>query len=164
MLMSKLIDHLTDGSRNDGLAYFYCERNIFIRRQPTEIFRSFVRQLSAIDDGREYTLQAKIVQVYDERHSRGFQSGDLTLMECKELLAELFAPYTNIVLLLDALDECDEISRREIIGIFEHLTSSSPKVKVVISSRRNDDIKFRLEKQDKVNIGISVTDNEADIG
>jgi len=71
--------------------------------------------------------------------------------------------FSRTTLVLDALDECDEENRPHIILALEHIISDSRNVKVIISSRRNDDIKFRLEKKAKANIGISATDNEGDI-
>lgn len=62
---------------------------------------------------------------------------------------------------MDALDECHASLRRELMEAFDRLINKSTKLKILISSRRNDDIKRRLEQ--KANVGISATDNQKDI-
>jgi hypothetical protein len=69
--------------------------------------------------------------------------------------------YRRTTIVLDALDECDEESRLNLIKIFDRLTNDISNLKIFISSRRDDDIKRRLEL--KTNLGVDVTNNQEDI-
>jgi hypothetical protein len=160
-LISKVVDDLMDHRNGQGLAYFYCDRNDESRRQPENILRSFVRQLSVLEEDGSITLHEPLVRVYKEKEARAFASGDLTFDECEELLLRLLERNPHTTLILDALDECYEDLRIGLIRAFERLVAASKNLKIVISSRRDDDIKLQLEK--KANVGISATDNQGDI-
>jgi hypothetical protein len=161
-LVSKVVDDLIDHRSDQGLAYFYCDRNEEPRRQPENVLRSFVRQLSVRKENDNVILQEPLVRLYKEREAHAFASGNLTSDESEELLLQLFQMYPHTTLVLDALDECYEDLRTQLIRTFERLITASKNLKIVISSRRDDDIKLQLEK--KANVGISATDNEGDIG
>jgi hypothetical protein len=60
------------------------------------------------------------------------------------------------------LDETYKQPRAELIDTFGYLINESPRLKIFISSRRDDDIKSQLAKG--ANVGIEATDNENDIG
>lgn len=64
-------------------------------------------------------------------------------------------------IILDALDECREEIRGILLSSLDALVGSGLPVKILISSRRDADIKSRLQR--KVNIGIEATDNQHDI-
>lgn len=64
-------------------------------------------------------------------------------------------------MVLDALDECYEESRGDLIDVFNWLVTQSDNVKIFVASRRDDDIKWQLER--KSNIGIGATHNQGDI-
>ena len=75
--------------------------------------------------------------------------------ECKELLLE-FANL-KIILILDALDECDKHKRCMLVEIFDYLVDyASRPVKIFISSRPDGDIKERFKSRS--NIEIQATD------
>lgn len=64
--------------------------------------------------------------------------------------------------MVDALDECDKMARLEFMDILDKLISESSKpVKVLISSRRDRDIKRRFEKDP--NLEVTAIDNRDDI-
>jgi hypothetical protein len=79
------------------------------------------------------------------------------------MLLELVQTYSRTVMVLDALDETvtNRGLRIKLINAFNDLIQGSQKLKIFISSRRDDDIRFQLEK--KSNIGIDATDNQDDI-
>jgi hypothetical protein len=72
---------------------------------------------------------------------------------------QLSQTYARTTLVIDALDECE--GRSYLIEALDRLVNSSSDVRILISSRRDEDIKLRLEK--KLNFGISATDNQNDI-
>ena len=67
----------------------------------------------------------------------------------------------EVILILDALDECDEQSRHKLITVLHQLVDHHLPVKILISSRRDDDITAEFEE--KVNFSLSATENHDDI-
>ena len=63
---------------------------------------------------------------------------------------------------MDALDECDETTRSDLIKILYKFGEESVKpIKIFISSRHDRDIKYLLENG--LNLEITTTDNQEDI-
>jgi hypothetical protein len=118
-----------------------------------------VKQLSFSRD--QTSVHSALLKAYEVRERNGFTSFDLGLDEIRRLLDELIATYPGTTFVLDALDETDETTRKHLLKWFDHLIEYSPNTKVLVSSRRDDDIKRRLEK--KANVGIEATDNADDI-
>jgi hypothetical protein len=161
-LVSKVIDDLTSRPLDvaEARAYFYCDRNQEPYRKPENILRSFVKQLS-IPSTDEDGIHSCLVELYNQKSRDGFASERIDLVESEALLLQLIQTYSRTTLVLDALDECHDDSRVKIIELFDRLLKSSKSLKIFISSRRDDNIKWRLEK--KTNIGIEATDNHSDI-
>jgi hypothetical protein len=163
-LTSKVIDDHRDGlskqTNDEALAYFYCDRNQESRQDPTSVLRSFVRQLSVCQ--QQNALQKLMVAEYEQRRQKGFSSGKLTFQECAKLILDYVNIYPQTTLVLDALDECNPQTRKQLIEVFDSLvTESSKPVKIFISSRPDRDIKTRF--QSGPNVGIQATDNHQDI-
>lgn len=123
------------------------------------MLRSFIKQLSISRDER--AIQGALVEVYKKKQRTGFASAQLTYEEAESLLHDLMQTYSRTTLVLDALDECHEDSRIALIETFNRLIKVVPWLKILISSRRDNDIKLQLEKES--NVGIEATDNHDDI-
>ena len=124
------------------------------------ILSSFVRQLSTSRNND--AIPRSTVQMYQQKSRTGFISGKLKLKESQTVLAELFQIYPQITLVVDALDECDQKTRLNFMNILDNLVAESPKpVKILISSRRDRDIKRHFK--DGPNMEIRAIDNRDDI-
>jgi hypothetical protein len=156
-LASEIQPSLHLESRNQALAFFYCLRIEEERRKPEKIFCSFVKQIAQ----QTATSLAPLLLKYKEKGRRGFLSDSLGISECQSLLAEMTVNFSDTFLVLDALDECQEGSRGTIIAALNDLVEQGLPIKILISSRRNDDTKAELS--DRANISISATDNGDDI-
>ncbi|GLB07793.1 hypothetical protein AtubIFM57258_003158 [Aspergillus tubingensis] len=142
-LTSKVIDHvqynLARTSKDEGFAYFYCNRFEDIRTRPLAVAQSYVRQLSfsanETNSGKAYS---------------------------KELMSEFLNIYPRTTLVLDAFDECDPASRGDLLELFEKLLSSSTRpVKLFIASRPDADVQQQVRSHP--NIEVRATDNHQDI-
>jgi len=153
------VEYSKSRQSSDGLAYFYCNRTEEARRDPENVVRSFVRQLSISRDAP--ATHSLLVEIYQGKQARGFASSSLSVTESESLLLDLIRSYDRTVLVLDALDECDEGSRHILIEIFNRLTRKTDNLKILISSRENGDIKHQLQKE--ANVGIGATENQLDI-
>jgi hypothetical protein len=96
-----------------------------------------------------------------KKDDKGFYQRPSSSEECQELLLKMVSLGLKVILILDALDECDEDSRHSLIAVLNALVENSLPVKILISSRRDNDITAEFE--DKVNFSLSATDNSHDI-
>jgi hypothetical protein len=85
----------------------------------------------------------------------------LESMETEDLLNKMIEQNSQTILVIDALDECEEDSRHSLMTVLSELVEKGLPVKVLISSRRDDDITAEFEHKD--NFNISATDNGKDI-
>jgi len=160
-LTSKVIEHtrrrLRCSANPEGFAFFYCNRNDEERRQPLSVLRSYVRQLSTTPE-RPERIRKQLQEQCSELRRNG---ANLGLSDCSEQLLQSVDLYPKTTLVLDALDECDQSSRRQIVKAIELLLDSSSLVKIFISSRPDGDIRNRF--CNIPSIEIRATDNEEDI-
>ena len=168
-LASKAIDNVkellaqrvTSNARHqwvEGFAFFYCSRHEEARNTPLAVLRSLVRQLSTAGSYAD-RVHENLVQCYEKSRQSG--SG-LTLKVCEDLLQSFVRSYSNTTILLDALDECNERSRSQLMDTLEHLVSDpGTRVKLLVSSRPDADIRERF--RNKPFIEIRATDNHDDI-
>src|SRR4051812_45795097 len=107
-LTSKVVDEiqltLTSGVNQEAFAFFYCNRNEELRREPLSVLRGFIRQLSTITS-EEHSIQKRLQNFHSECR---LKASEPTMNDCKELLLELIDIYPRTTLVLDALDECEK--------------------------------------------------------
>lgn len=161
-ITSKVIDEircsLESNTNDEGMAFFYCNRNEPDRQDPLMVLRSFVRQLSTISN-REGFMQKRLRQYYMQARQR---ASEPTMADCKEFLLEFINLYPKTTLILDALDECDKQKRSLLIEALDYLLEKATRpVKIFISSRPDGDIRDSFKTRD--NIEIQATDNRDDI-
>ncbi|KAH8653732.1 ankyrin repeat-containing domain protein [Xylariales sp. PMI_506] len=161
-LTSKVIDHVQNQLANsqmpEGFAFFYCNRNEEIRREPLSVLQSYVRQLaSAMNHPGQ--IRKRLRDVCNEKKAKGSL---LSFQTCKEELVDCINLYSRTTLVLDALDECEPRSRSKLIAMLEDLLSQSRKtLRVFISSRPERDIRKCFMTYPTIEI--EATDNEEDI-
>ncbi|OJJ38175.1 hypothetical protein ASPWEDRAFT_312432 [Aspergillus wentii DTO 134E9] len=160
-LTSRVVDRwLKTQTHDNAVAYFYCNYKQESRRDPQKILQSLVKQIAKCP--QRDSIHQNTVDVYRRNQNIGGGSAELSFAESEDMLCELAQGYSQVTLILDALDECDQSLRGKLIKAFDLLiTRCDRNIKVFISSRRDDDIKRRLEN--RVNIGLEVTNNTDDI-
>ena len=100
--------------------------------------------------------------MYNQKRKTGFASGKLHFEESQTILASLLQVYPQTTLVVDALDECNRNTRSAFIKSLEKLVDESKNpIKILISSRRDRDIKHRFEVGP--NLEIRAIDNRGDI-
>ncbi|KAI1752087.1 hypothetical protein F4782DRAFT_155191 [Xylaria castorea] len=161
-LTSKVIDHVkaqVENSPNqEGFAFFYCNRNEEERQKSLCVLQSYVRQLSTTVKNPG-CIRKQLQDLYRETRLKG---SDFGFSDCQKQLLESTNLYSQTTLVLDALDECEPDSRRQILETVEYLLSESRNpLKVFISSRPERDIRNRFLH--RPNVEIKATDNEEDI-
>ena len=113
------------------------------------IFASFLKQLAQECD----YIPASLVKLYDHHQDRNTSP---TLNEVVETLASTLDGYTKVYCVIDALDECNEELRWDLI---EKLDQYLPKLRILITSRFLDSIADELSTYER----FEVKANKADI-
>ena len=168
-LLTTIVQNLLDTKSNNvatsALAYFYCARDTAEpqRANPDEIMRTVLKQLSCFDAAQP--VNTVVVREYEKRKRDADEDGleplKLSIKDSKDLIIEI-AEHLPIVIIIDALDECDHRRRYELLhSLREIIQMSSNLVKILVSSRDDADIVCRL--QDVPNVFISANDSSEDI-
>jgi ankyrin repeat protein len=158
-VVDRIQDKINENPKDEGFAFFYCDKNETRRSQPLSILQSIVRQLSTTAKSPEAT-QTKLHELYTKCRQEGTTFG---LETCKEQIRTSLDIYEQTIIVIDAMDECDPDSRDELIDALKSFVSESNNrpVKIFISSRPDPDIGNLLENSP--NIGINANDNKGDI-
>jgi Cdc6-like AAA superfamily ATPase len=165
-VVSRVIDHiqeeLADQPNNEAFAYFYFNRNDPSRHSPPAALCSLVRQLSV--SAKDQALPHALAQLYlnKKRQQRELAEDCLHEVDAAQLLCQLADVFPQTTLVLDALDECDAETRLSLVNLLEELVrKASRPVKILISSRLDQDIRQRYESGP--NVAIRAVDNQDDI-
>jgi nucleoside-triphosphatase THEP1 len=147
------------------LAYFYCSRNTDEkeRAEPDFILRSILKQLccTELEDPISKDVVGAYVARYRDAEKIGCDPLPLSLDEATDLIIKLSNTRPAIII-LDALDECNNERRQKLMVALDRIIRKSEKpVRILVSSRDDDDIVCKLENSP--NIYISSTDNQDDI-
>jgi hypothetical protein len=143
-------------------AYFYCSRNPAEpgRSNPEAILASIVRQLSSIGPGQ--AILPPVVDIYKEREAEGFASGPLSTSDSVHIIELLSEYYPVMIIIVDAVDECDFEKRASLLEALESILQNSfGMVKIFVSSRDDHDIVCHLEIYP--NLRIASEKNKEDI-
>lgn len=130
---------------NPPPAYFYCSRNPAEpgHSDPGAILASIARQLSCLGPGCPLLLLT--IAAYDKQEDDAFADGPLQLHETRDLILQLAEHYLRVTIVIDALDECDQETRKDLLDAVEFiLREASTVIKIFISSRDDQDIVFKF--------------------
>ncbi|KAJ5657785.1 uncharacterized protein N7484_001434 [Penicillium longicatenatum] len=161
-LTSKVIDTVKDRInyplKNEGLAFFYCDRGDKPRDQPLVILQSLVRQLSTTARNPE-SMQIKLKETCKMAREKGT---NFRFEQCQEQILSSLNIYKKTTIVIDALDECDPESRYDLVQALQmFLEKSKNPVKIFISSRPDPVLKNQLDSSP--NVYIQASDNLEDI-
>ena len=166
------------------LAYFYCSYTEEPRRSANAFLATVLKQLSiALNPSPDYDttglgLPPALVNAYKEQKQQGFSTTQLDLKEMENILCSeiLAAPQVRrVVIVIDALDEMEESSRKQIFPVLRRLQEfcraddgtakgkSNCRVYIYITSREQRDIKIALRKDGWGRMALEQQDTGADI-
>ena len=137
---STVINHMhsTDSA---STAFFYCARSNAepARARPIEILCALLRQLCTSTSN--LLVEGPVVTEFEHRSKEaerhGFATKRLTLEDCTRLIIESTKDRpANIT--VDALDECEEDTRHELLEAFDHILNCSVKTVRIFGSSRDD--------------------------
>ncbi|KFA71872.1 hypothetical protein S40288_07723, partial [Stachybotrys chartarum IBT 40288] len=143
-------------------AFFYSSRNPAepARSDPREIFASLARQLSSLEPGTP--ILKPTVDLYNKKELEGSVTGPLRIEDSCDLIIQLGEYYPQLIIVIDALDESDQMKRPDLLKALERiLRESSSLIKVFVSSRDDQDLVLRLQRY--LNLEIKSDKNSSDI-
>ena len=137
-------------SRTSPAAFFYCARSTAEpeRAKPAEIMAALLRQLASSKP--DLPVEEPVAKEYEARRKKAEEDCSslkrLTVQDCTRLIIEL-TENRPAILIIDALDECEENTRHELLEALDDIISNSAEVvKVFISSRDDVDIVSSLHE------------------
>ncbi len=102
------------------------------------------------------------MQLYKAKRQRGLADASLHEAEAKQLLHQFVDVYPQTTIVIDALDECDAMTRMGLVKALDGLVRGAGRpIKIFISSRLDQDIAERF--RGGPNVAISALDNRDDI-
>ena len=137
-------------SRTSHTAFFYCARSTAEpeRAKPAEIMAALLRQLASSKP--DLPVEEPVAKEYEARRKKAEEDCSslkrLTVQDCTRLILEL-TENRPATIIIDALDECEENTRHELLEALDDIISNSAEVvKVFISSRDDVDIVSSLHE------------------
>ena len=107
-------------------------------------------------------IYTEALEAYKTEQKDPASRGQLSIKDSLQLLNQLLKRYKHPAIVLDALDECTDVTRGFILDDFRSiLDNAQHPVKVFIASRHSRDIEDRL--QDLLHVRIEARDNAEDI-
>lgn len=154
---SRVIDWVKcslEGSKyQEALAYFYCIEQDKTRSKATAILRSIVRQIATgpwNQRDEAIALDEAVIDIWNNHRSKD-QFYD-TFDEWENCLLKLLSRYPRATIVLDALDECEPSDRKQLIELFNALTSRLSNVKIFVSTRPESDLSQWLGQHSTISI------------
>jgi excinuclease UvrABC ATPase subunit len=105
--------------------------------------------------------EAVVAQKYKEQKEKGFTNVPLSLEESIEVIIKLTTNYLCTIIVIDALDECNDRRHKLLDALDSIVQKGSGFVKILVSSRDDKDIVLHL--QELPNLYIKASDNAGDI-
>ena len=136
--------NLSPTSRISPTAFFYCARSTAEpeRAKPIEIMGALLRQLASSKP--DLPVKEPVAKEYETRKKKAEEDCSvlkrLTVEDCTRLIIEITKD-TPVTIVIDALDECKENIRYELLEALDKIIGQSVKiVKVFVSSREDIDL------------------------
>ncbi|CAG8365369.1 unnamed protein product [Penicillium salamii] len=158
-LTARVIDHLRANLHpGEGLAFYYCQRTGQNFEEPSDVIRAIFRQLATpAHELQEDEMRKDVRDLFVQSKKMTHPSISI----CKEQIIKSLSQYSQITLVLDALDECAQ-PRKELFDLIDSLVSQSEcLVRIFASSRPESDIEERF--RDDLTIKTEVPDVKDDI-
>ena len=142
ILASIVVDHLCSKYRIDfsvGIAYLYCSFRQQQQQKPEDLLSSLLKQLL-----QKRTSVPESVRTLYECHSRDRTRPSFT--EILEALKSVAATYSRVLVIVDALDECDvsDGKRQKFLSAIFDLQGKTG-ANLFVTSRINDEIAKQFE-------------------
>ena len=158
---SRMIDTLsvTHGPSSPVL-FFYCNYKEKPRREASGILRALLKQIC----GKATVIDPELVSIYDQARSKGFDATSVDPSSTISLFRRALLTFKAAYVVIDALDECEEAERNELVMALEsHVSLKHYGVKVFVTSRDERDLPVARMFSRTSNFRIDADDTARDI-
>ena len=139
-------------SPNTAVAFFYCDYKDVTTQDPRNILGSLACQF-ALQDKQSYL---KLHASYAKYHPPNRPPIAFDLGELRNLLLEMAANFNDVMIIVDALDECD--AQTKLVTRLLSSLSDSNNIKTFFFSRDEQEIRENLEEYNQVSIAAKSSD------
>lgn len=136
-LSSSIIEYIAD--RGDSTVFAFLDYQTRESISTLQLLHSFIWQI-ALDHEK---LQAPLILAYKQERRR--LNSDLGFV--KDLFGRFLDSIPTVFIVIDGLDEIMQLERRQILRTMLEILQMRTKVKVLISSRPEDDISTIISKE-----------------
>lgn len=143
------------------MAFFYCDYKSAATQNPRNIFGSLAKQLAVQDEESFLKLQT----FYRVKSPKDLPSKEINLEEMRDLVVSMASNFNEVMIVIDALDECDT-QVKVLTQLLASLSDSGQarNIKSLFLSRDKPDIRFLLEDFVHISIAASSTDLQLFVG
>jgi hypothetical protein len=152
MVAAIAIEHLLDSAQNSayGVAYVYCNYKSQADQDTASILAAILKQLG---QGRPSAL-GPVEQLHQKHASRGTRP---SLDDAFSALRDVVAQYPYAFIIIDALDECQRETRRQLLSKLRALQKEAD-VRLIATSRFIPDVEDALQPAIRLEIKASDED------
>ncbi|KIV95467.1 hypothetical protein PV10_03121 [Exophiala mesophila] len=137
---------LQEQKSTSNLAFFYCD----FRRPKSQDVANLLGSLVAQICSRTNTFPSLLEQAFDQSHSGPPGQKKPPTLAVLQSCLESFAAQSDLILLVDAIDECQQ--RSDVFEFFAALRTSCSNVRVLLTSREEAEIESGLHSFDHFRI------------
>jgi hypothetical protein len=118
------------------VAYFYCSIHDEERSSPSSILRALLRQVCLA-----YSLDGLPRALVELKEQKVRESTDiLTVKESTDLIIELSRQLSGVWMVIDALDECHQSTRKDLFYALEAIEKGGRGIRIFVTGRNEGDI------------------------
>lgn len=152
-----MVEHIATslGSRTEiGIAFVYCTYELPETQKVSCIITAIIKQLCQ----KRFDVPTGFIKTKQDGHDPSASLGNF------DSLALVAHNFEEIYLVIDALDECAEDSRYQVIDLLlGMLGMTTPRIKVFVTSRPESDIHVAFENVTLLDLQAQATKIDADI-
>ena len=140
----------------EGLAYFYCDYKDAATQQAANIITSLVKH-AAIQNEQS----CENLQLFIKSHKRdGKLDSTPSISNMMDLMVKMVGHYDCFYIVVDAIDECPDNHRHEVLRILKDITKKASKAHVIYTSREETNIQEAFNEFKAVHITANTNDLE----
>ena len=151
MLKARLVDTTTE-----GLAYFYCDYKDTATQQVVNIIKSLVKHVAIQNERSCEDLQALL----EKYKGNGTLESTLSISKMADVFLKMVGHYDCFYVVIDALDECPDDHRHEVLAILKTISTKASNARVIYTSREETDIKEAFAEFKPIRITANTSDLE----
>ena len=155
---SYIIDTLRNTYHSTPVVFFYCSYKEQERRTAHSISRTLLKQSLSL----EKSLEPSLVSAFRKEEESGHPGTSLNFLHAKQYFKAAMSRLGDLFIVIDALDECETTEREEVTTFLRSLLEGEEayRVKVLITSRPEDDLCLAFDDQSsyRINVGDTTED------